>query len=69
MMDTTRTIDSETLLQTAQRLERAGMVLDRATLSPTLRRALFAWQCRAASESERPEPRRTPIGFAYAKTR
>jgi hypothetical protein len=68
-MNTTLTIDTETLRQTAQRLERAGLVIDRAALSPAHRRALFAWQCRVAATPAPPEPRREPIGFAYPNAR
>jgi hypothetical protein len=68
-MNATLTIDTETLRQTAQRLERAGLVIDRAALSPAHRRALFAWQCRVAATLTQPEQSRAPIGFAYPNAR
>jgi hypothetical protein len=64
-METTPTIDAELLRQMALRLERAGLVIDRTTLSPAHRRVFFTWQIRAASTSEQPEAKRAAIGFAY----
>ncbi len=61
--------DAETLYQTAIRLERVGLVIDRAALSPTQRRAAFALQCLSATCPDRPEPARTPIGFTYPNAR
>ena len=55
---------AETLLQTATRLQRVGLIVDRGALSPAHRRAAFVLQCRAAQGSGR-EPARPPIGFAY----
>ena len=60
--------DAETLYQTATRLQRVGLIVDRRALSPAHRRAAFALQCRAAQGAER-EPTRPPIGFAYPKAR
>jgi hypothetical protein len=57
--------DAESLYETATRLQRVGLIVDRAALSPARRRAAFALQCLAACEAERPEPKRGPIGFAY----
>jgi hypothetical protein len=50
-------------------MERAGLIVDPASLSPAHRRALFALQCSAADGAERPEPRRASIGFAYPNAR
>ena len=61
--------DAETLYRTAIRLERIGLIVDRAALSPEQRRAAFALQCLSAACPERPEPKRTPIGFAYPNAR
>jgi hypothetical protein len=58
----------ETLRRTAQRLERAGLVVDRATLSREHRRALFALQCLVCDQPE-PEAGRARIGFAYPHER
>ncbi len=56
-------------LRTAERLVRAGLVIDRYTLSPANRRAAFALQCQIAGSPEAPEPERPPIGFPYPKAR
>ncbi|MGH2617681.1 MAG: hypothetical protein ACRDJC_20810 [Thermomicrobiales bacterium] len=61
--------DAETLYRTAVRLERIGLVVDRAALSPAQRRAAFALQCLTASCPERPQSKREPIGFAYPNAR
>jgi hypothetical protein len=61
--------DAETLYRTAIRLERIGLVVDRAALSPEQRRAAFALQCLTAACPPRPEPKKTPIGFAYPNAR
>jgi hypothetical protein len=57
--------EAESLYRAAVRLERIGLVVDRAALSPEHRRAAFALQCLSAACPERPEPRRAAIGFAY----
>jgi hypothetical protein len=69
MMNAKLIAEIESLRRTAQRLERAGLVVDRAALSAETRRALFALQCLAADCIEEPEPRRAPIGFAYPNAR
>jgi hypothetical protein len=56
---------AETLYQTATRLQRIGLVVDRRALSPVQRRAAFVLQCRAASCPEQDAPQRASIGFAY----
>jgi hypothetical protein len=57
---------AETLYQTATRLQRVGLIVDRRGLSPELRRAAFALQCLAARCPELDKAKRTPmIGFAY----
>lgn len=61
--------EAETLYRTAIRLERVGLIVDRAALSPAQRRAAFALQCLSAECPERPEPKRAPIGFAYPNAR
>jgi hypothetical protein len=61
--------DIDTLRQTAARLERAGLIVDRASLSRAHRRALFALQCRVVDDGEAPEPRSSLIGFAYPNAR
>jgi hypothetical protein len=64
-MDAKLISDAETLYRTAIRLERIGLIVDRAALSPEQRRAAFALQCLSAECPQRPESRRRPIGFAY----
>ena len=61
--------DAETLYQTATRLQRVGLVVDRRALSPAHRRAAFALQCRAARCPDKDEPRPVSIGFAYPNAR
>ena len=68
-MNATLISEAETLYRTAVRLERLGLVIDRAALSPERRRAAFALQCLSAECPERPEPKRAPIGFAYPNAR
>jgi hypothetical protein len=46
-----RLAEIESLRQTAVRMERAGLVVDRASLSPAHRRALFALECFAAANA------------------
>jgi hypothetical protein len=78
MMETERTdqiefvnllAEIDSLRQTAVRMERVGLIVDRACLSPAHRRALFALECHSAGCAARPEPRPTPIGFAYPNAR
>ena len=59
--------EAEVLRRTAERLMRAGLVVDFACLSPAHRRAAFALQCSALNEDE--EEDRGPIGFAYPNAR
>ena len=47
-MDAKLAAEAETLYQTATRLQRVGLVVDRRALSPAQRRAAFARQCLAA---------------------
>jgi hypothetical protein len=55
----------EALRETSVRLERAGLVVDRTSLSRAHRLAFFALQCHLVDDRARPEPTRPPIGFAY----
>lgn len=64
-----RLAEIEHLRQTAIRMERAGLIVDRSTLSPAHRRTLFALECFVAGCAANPEPRRTPMGFAYPNAR
>jgi hypothetical protein len=72
-MDTTQVAEqvaeAEALLRTAQRLERVGLILDSSALSARQRRAIFARQCLSTASADRPEPKRTPIGFPYPNAR
>ncbi len=65
---TNRLAEIEMLRQTAARLERVGLIVDRASLSPAHRRAFFALQCHVVGREEA-EPRRPLIGFAYPNAR
>jgi hypothetical protein len=69
MMNTQLTASAEALRQTAERLARVGLIIDRECLSPEQRRAAFAWQCVVASLPESPSAKREPIGFAYPNAR
>jgi hypothetical protein len=68
-MDAKLAADAETLYQTATRLQRVGLVVDRRALSPAQRRAAFALQCLTARCPERDDPQRALIGFAYPNAR
>jgi hypothetical protein len=60
---------AEVLRQTAERLARVGLVIDRACLSPEQRRAIFALQRIVTDAAPQPDPKRAPIGFAYPNAR
>lgn len=60
-----RVADIALLCQIATRLERAGLIVDRATLSPAHRRALFALQCQGLEHPHQLVSQRTSIGFHY----
>ena len=68
-MDAKLAAEAEILYQTATRLQRVGLIVDRNALSPAQRRAAFALQCLAANCPEENESRRAPIGFAYRNAR
>ena len=70
MTGTTATLAeaAEMLSQTATRLQRVGLVVDRNALSPAHRRAAFVLQCRAARGPEAAPPRPS-MGFAYPPAR
>jgi hypothetical protein len=68
-MDAKLVVEAEALRRTAERLARAGLIVDRAALSPQHRRAAFALQCALAACPQRPQPQRDPIGFAYPNAR
>jgi acetone carboxylase gamma subunit len=61
--------DSIALRQTAERLERVGLIVDRAALSPEQRRAYFALQCLSVKHSDSAAPHRGLIGFSYPNAR
>jgi hypothetical protein len=68
MMNAQLADEIETLRRTALRLERAGLVVDRAALSREHRRALFALQCLSCEDLES-QPVRPQIGFSYPNSR
>ncbi len=68
-MDAKLISEAESLYGAVVRLQRIGLVVDRAALSPEHRRAAFVLQCLSATCPEQPEPRRAPIGFAYPNSR
>ena len=55
----------ETLWRTAERLQRAGLIVDPQGFSRAQRRAYFALQCHLAEKSEPTTPQPPLIGFAY----
>ncbi|MBA2595488.1 MAG: hypothetical protein M3Q50_02210 [Chloroflexota bacterium] len=68
-MNAKLTAEAETLYRTAVRLQRAGLIVDRAALSPAHRRAAFALQCLSAACDEAPVTKKPQIGFAYPNGR
>jgi hypothetical protein len=68
-MDTKLIADIDALRRTAERLERAGLIVDRACLSPELRRAFFAMQCAVGDGTYQTDEKREPIGFKYPNAR
>jgi hypothetical protein len=68
-MDSTLVAEIESLRRTAERLERAGLIVDRTALSQSHRRALFALQCAVGDSFDEPEPKRALIGFEYPNAR
>jgi hypothetical protein len=71
MMDAKQVAAAESLYRTATRLQRVGLIIDRAALSPAQRRAAFALQCLTANcpADEESAPQRDPIGFTYPNAR
>jgi hypothetical protein len=59
----------ERLRQTAVRLERVGLIVDRGSLSRAHRRALFALQRQMVDSPAPPEPKCAQIGFPYPNSR
>jgi hypothetical protein len=68
-MNATLVAEAASLSQTATRLQRVGLIVDRHALSPAHRRAAFALQCLVANCPNEDEPKRVPIGFAYPNAR
>ena len=68
-MNATLAADAASLSQTATRLQRVGLIVDRHALSPAHRRAAFALQCLVARGPDEDEPKHVPIGFAYPNAR
>jgi hypothetical protein len=68
-MDAKLIAEAVVLLHTEERMQRVGLIVDRAALSAQNRRAMTALQCLAAKEARRPAPARESIGFAYPNAR
>ncbi|HEU5434249.1 MAG TPA: hypothetical protein VFU81_21435 [Thermomicrobiales bacterium] len=68
-MDAKLIAEAVVLLQTEERMQRVGLIVDRTALSAQNRRAMTTLQCLVAKEARRPEPVREPIGFAYPNAR
>jgi hypothetical protein len=69
MMNVQLTASAEALRHTAERMARAGLVIDRTCLSQEQRRAAFALQCLVNRVPEGPSRQRALIGFAYPGAR
>jgi hypothetical protein len=71
MMDAKQVAAAESLYRTATRLQRVGLIIDRAALSPAQRRAAFALQCLTTHcpADEESAPQRSLIGFTYPNAR
>jgi hypothetical protein len=69
MMNAQLTAGAENLRHTAERMARAGLIIDRECLSPEQRRAAFVLQCLVINLPEASSPRRPLIGFAYPNAR
>jgi hypothetical protein len=61
--------ESEALRRTAERLEKVGLIVDRAALSRAHRRAYFALQCSVFAEDDQGSYQRPKIGFSYPNAR
>jgi hypothetical protein len=61
--------DCETLWRIAERLQRAGLIVDPQVFSRSQRRAYFALQCQLAEEPEPITPQQSLIGFTYPNAR
>jgi hypothetical protein len=70
-MDAKLVAEAESLYRAAVRLERIGLIVDRAALSPERRRAAFALQCLTAAcpGPDPSEKKHSQIGFAYPSSR
>jgi hypothetical protein len=68
-MDAKQIAEAMELHQTAARLERVGLIVERSALSAQHRRALTALACLVARDAPRSVPVREPIGFAYPTAR
>lgn len=68
-MNAKQIAEAQALYETACRLERVGLIVDRTALTPEHRRAAFALQCLALGSSQRSEPKPAAIGFAYPNAR
>ena len=68
-MDAKLIAEAVMMLQTEERMQRVGLIVDRAALSAQNRRAMATLQWLVANESRRPAPVREPIGFAYPNAR
>jgi hypothetical protein len=68
-MDANLIAESESLRRTAERLQRVGLIVDRSTLSPAHRRAMFALQCILVDDFEEEERPESKIGFRYPNAR
>lgn len=68
-MDAKLIAESESLRRAAERLHRVGLIVDRTTLSPAHRRAMFALQCNLVDYPEPSEATDSKIGFRYPNAR
>ncbi len=68
-MDANLIAESEALRRAAERLQRVGLIVDRTTLSPAHRRAMFALQCILVDDEVEDDSPESKIGFRYPNAR
>jgi hypothetical protein len=69
IMNARLVVQAEVLRQTAERMARVGLVIERRCLSPEQRRAAFVLQCALALPDDRAPAVRGKIGFDYPNAR
>ena len=68
-MDATLAADAASISQTATRLQRIGLIVDRRALSPPTAAPPSRCSASSARGPNKDEPKHVPIGFAYPNAR